>query len=85
MSPMPFKFKVGQLVEYAPWGDKPALFRILKHMPVEDNRVDVAYLISPLKAEKISGWERVVLECNLSGKVRTQEEYDQMPTRKTVR
>jgi hypothetical protein len=46
-------------------------------MPVEDTRIDLAYLIKPER----KGFNRVVLECNLSGDVRSQEEYDRMPAR----
>jgi hypothetical protein len=78
---MPFKYKAGQIVEYTPSGDRPALYRVVRRMPVEDNQIDIAYLIKP----ELGGFERVVLECNLSGDVLTQKEYDRMPSRRTAR
>ena len=44
---MTFKFPVGQLVEFAPPSEMPALYRVARQMPVEDARVDLAYLIKP--------------------------------------
>lgn len=78
---MTFKFAVGQLVEFAPPNEMPALYRIARQMPVEDAHIDLAYLIKPER----QGSSRVVLECNLSGDVLSQEEYDRMPSRRTHR
>jgi hypothetical protein len=74
---MPFKYPVGQLVEYTPPSEMPGLYRIARQMPVEDAHVDLAYLIKPER----KGFDRVVLECNLSADVLSQEEYDRMPAR----
>jgi hypothetical protein len=78
---MTFKYPVGQLVEFAPPSEMPALYRIARQMPVEDGRIDLAYLIKPER----QGFSRVVLECNLSDDVLSQEEYDRMPTRRLHR
>lgn len=58
---MSFKFAVGQVVEYTPAGDKPALYKVVRRMPVEPFASDLRYLI---KAEN-DGVERNVLECHL--------------------
>ena len=78
---MPFKYPVGQLVEFAPPSEMPALYRVARQMPVEDGHIDLAYLIKPER----QGFSRVVLECNLSDDVLTQEEYDRMPSRRLHR
>ncbi len=78
---MTFKYPVGQLVEYTPPSEMPGLYRVTRQMPVEDNHVDLAYLITPER----QGFNRVVLECNLSGDVLSQEEYDRMPARRLQR
>ena len=74
---MTFKYPVGQLVEYTPPSEMPRLYRVIRQMPVEDTHIDLAYLIKPER----QGFNRVVLECNLSGDVLPQEEYDRMPAR----
>jgi hypothetical protein len=74
---MMFKYPVGQLVEYTPPSEMPGLYRVIRQMPVEDSRIDLAYLIQPER----KGFNRVVLECNLSADVLPQEEYDRMPAR----
>lgn len=78
---MTFKYPVGQLVEYTPPSEMPGLYRVTRQMPVEDTHIDLAYLIKPER----QGFNRVVLECNLSGDVRSQEEYDRMPSRRLHR
>jgi hypothetical protein len=78
---MTFKFPVGTLVEYTPPSEMPGLYRVTRQMPVEDSHVDLAYLITPER----QGFNRVVLECNLSDDVLTQEEYDRMPSRRLHR
>jgi hypothetical protein len=78
---MTFKYLVGQLVEFSPPSEMPALYRIARQMPVEDGRIDLAYLIKPER----QGFSRVVLECNLSDDVLSQEEYDRMPSRRLHR
>ena len=59
---MPFKFAVGQAVEYRPTGGKVGRFRVMRQMPEEFRAVDRKYLI---KSEH-EGFERNVLECDLS-------------------
>jgi hypothetical protein len=78
---MTFKYPVGQLVEYTPPSEMPALYRITRQMPVEDTHIDLAYLIKPER----QGFNRVVLECNLTADVLPQEEYDRMPARRVQR
>ena len=78
---MTFKYPVGQLVEYTPPSEMPGLYRIARQMPVEDTHIDLAYLIKPER----QGFNRVVLECNLSADVLPQEEYDRMPARRQQR
>jgi hypothetical protein len=78
---MTFKYPVGQLVEYTPPSEMPGLYRVIRQMPVEDNHIDLAYLIKPER----KGFDRVVLECNLSADVLSQEEYDRMPARRLQR
>ena len=43
---MPFKFFVGQAVEYTPVGDKVAsLYKITRQMPIEEQAFDLKYRI----------------------------------------
>ena len=79
---MTFKYPLGQLVEFTPPSEMPALYRVTRQMPVEDNHIDLAYLIKP---ERPGGFNRVVLECNLSADVLSQEEYDRMPVKRLQR
>ena len=62
---MKFKYHVGQLVEYKPAGRGIGLFSVVRQMPDEFNAVDRKYRV---KSEH-EGFERNVLECDLSGKV----------------
>ena len=60
---MPFKFSVGQAVEYTPIGEKKAgLSKITRQMPEEEQAVDLRYRIK--SATEV--YERNVLECHLS-------------------
>jgi hypothetical protein len=60
---MPFKFLVGQAVEYTPIGEKkPGLYRVTRQMPVEEQALDLRYRI---KSEE-EAYERNVLECQLN-------------------
>jgi hypothetical protein len=69
---MPFKFSVGQAVEYTPMGEKAAgLYRIVRRMPREEQAFDLRYLIKG-EAEP---YERNVLECQLSSDVRAAGDY----------
>ena len=60
---MPFKYAVGQAVEFTPIGEKKAgLFRITRRMPEEQQAADFRYRIK--SAAEIH--ERNVLECHLN-------------------
>jgi hypothetical protein len=69
---MPFKFFVGQSVEYTPIGEKAAgLYKIVRRMPREEWAIDLKYCIK----SEAEAHERVVLECQLSSDVRSENEY----------
>ena len=69
---MPFKFLVGQAVEYTPVGEKKAgLYKIVRQMPNEEQAFDLKYRIK-CEAE---AYERNVLECQLSPDVASEIEY----------
>jgi hypothetical protein len=60
---MPFKFSVGQAVEYTPIGEKKAgLYKIVRQMPEEEQAADLRYRIK----SDAEAYERNVLECHLS-------------------
>ncbi len=60
---MPFKYSVGQAVEYTPIGEKKAgLFRIVRQMPQEEQAADLRYRIK----SEAEIHERNVLECQLT-------------------
>jgi hypothetical protein len=60
---MPFKFSVGQAVEYTPIGEKKAgLYKITRQMPKEEQAADLRYRIK--SDEEV--YERNVLECHLN-------------------
>ena len=63
---MPFKFSVGQAVEYTPIGEKKAgLYKITRQMPKEEQAADLKYRIK----SEAEVYERNVLECQLSADV----------------
>jgi hypothetical protein len=63
---MPFKFSVGQAVEYTPIGEKKAgLYKIVRRMPEEEQASDLQYRIK----SDAEAYERNVLECHLSADV----------------
>ncbi len=69
---MPFKFSVGQAVEYTPVGEKKAgLYKITRQMPKEEQAVDLKYRIK----SEAEVYERNVLECQLSADVNAESEY----------
>ena len=70
-SPMSFKFAVGQTVEYKPVGANVALFKVIRQMPDEFRAIDRKYRI---KSEQ-EGFERNVLECDLSAASGPKESY----------
>src|SRR5947207_9525262 len=69
---MPFKFCVGQAVEYTPIGEKKAgLYKVTRQMPKEEQAVDLRYRIK----SDTEAYERNVLECHLSPDVSDESEY----------
>lgn len=68
---MSFKFAIGQTVEYKPVGAKLALFKVIRQMPEEFPAIDRRYRI---KSEQ-EGFERNVLECDLSAAAGPEESY----------
>ena len=69
---MPFKFSVGQAVEYTPIGEKKAgLYKVTRQMPKEEQAVDLRYRIK----SEAEVYERNVLECHLSSDVRDESDY----------
>ena len=67
---MTYKFAVGQAVEYKPPGAKVGLFRVIRQMPEELQAIDRKYRI---KSDH-EGFERNVLECDLSASDRDEHE-----------
>ena len=68
---MPFKFSIGQVVEYTPIGEKRAgLYTVTRQMPKEEQAADLKYRIK----SDAEAYERNVLECHLSG-VSDESEY----------
>jgi len=71
---MPFKFSVGQAVEYTPIGGKRAgLYKVTRQMPKEEQAIDLRYRIK----SEAEVYERNVLECHLSPDVSDASEYDE--------
>ena len=69
---MPFKFSVGQAVEYTPIGEKQAgLYKVIRQMPQEEQAADLKYRIK----SDAEAYERNVLECHLSSDVSDESEY----------
>ncbi len=69
---MPFKFFVGQTVEYTPIGEKTAgLYKIVRQMPEEEQAFDLRYLIQ----SESEAYVRNVPECDLSSDVGPDNEY----------
>lgn len=68
---MSFKFVVGQAVEYKPIGAKVGLFKVMRQMPEEHRAIDRRYRI---KSEQ-EGFERNVLECDLSEATGPEDQY----------
>jgi hypothetical protein len=59
---MTFKFDMGQSVEYKPVGGKVGLFQVTRQMLEEFQAFDRKYRIKGSG----EGFERIVLECDLS-------------------
>ncbi len=69
---MPFKFLVGQAVEYTPLGEKKAgLYKVVRQMPLEEQAF---YLSDRIKSDT-EAYERIVLECQLSADVAAAGDY----------
>ena len=76
---MPFKFSVGQAVEYTPIGEKKSgLYKITRRMPKEEQAVDLKYRIK----SQAEVYERNVLECQLSADVSAESEYIKIQPRR---
>ena len=75
---MPFKFSVGQAVEYTPIGEKKAgLYKVTRQMPKEEQAADLKYRIK----SEAEVYERNVLECHLSSDVSDESEYATIKSR----
>ena len=68
---MTFKFSVGQAVEYKPTGGQVSLFTVIRQMPEEFRAIDRKYRIKSTQ----EGFERHVLECDLSLALQPPESY----------
>jgi hypothetical protein len=69
---MPFKYFIGQAVEFTPVGEKTAgLYKVVRRMPEEEQAFDLRYRIK----SEAEAYERNVLECQLSSSVRSESEY----------
>jgi len=69
---MGFKYAVGQAVEYRPVGANIALFLVVRRMPEEFQALDRRYCIKSVQ----EGFERNVMECDLSPSFMPEEQYD---------
>ena len=68
---MAHKFFVGQNVEYKPVGAQVGCFKVVRQMPEEFQAIDLRYRIKSAQ----EGFERNVLECDLSPSIIPEEEY----------
>jgi hypothetical protein len=68
---MAHKFFVGQPVEYKPIGGQVGYFTVVRQMPVEFQAIDLRYRIKSVQ----EGFERNVLECDLSPSVVPEDQY----------
>jgi hypothetical protein len=77
---MAHKFRVGERVSFKPMGQKVGLYKVIRHMPEEFLAIDRKYRI---KSDQ-EGFERTVLECDLSPSVIPEEAYEPVrPLRRT--
>jgi hypothetical protein len=68
---MPFKFFVGQAVEYTPIGEKTAgFYKVVRQMPKEQQAADLTYRIK----SETETYERNVPESQLSADVGAESE-----------
>jgi hypothetical protein len=75
---MPFKFSIGQAVEYKPMGQSTGLFKVVRHMPEEDHAQASKYLIKSLT----EGFERIVHEFDLEPSDGDESKYVAAPSRR---
>lgn len=75
---MQFKYEVGQAVEYKPMGGSVGLYTVIRQMPVEDGAIDRKYRIK----NGNEGFERSVLECDLSATDNPESMYSATPQRR---
>jgi hypothetical protein len=68
---MAHKFSVGQAVEYQPIGAQVGYFTVVRQMPEEFQAIDRKYRIKSVQ----EGFERNVLECDLSPAIVPEELY----------
>lgn len=68
---MSYKFTVGQAVEYKPTGCGVGFFTVVRQMPEEYGAFDRKYHIK----SEYEGFERNVLECDLTATFRSSVEY----------
>ena len=68
---MAYKFSVGQAVEYKPIGGQVGYFTVVRQMPEELQAIDLKYRIKSVH----EGFERNVLECDLSPSVVPEDNY----------
>ena len=68
---MAHKFSVGQAVEYKPIGGRVGYFKVVRQMPEEFQAVDLRYRIKSVQ----EGFERNVLECDLSSSIIPEDQY----------
>jgi hypothetical protein len=65
------KFRIGELVSFKAIGQKLGLYKIIRHMPEEFQAIDWKYRI---KSDQ-EGFERTVLECDLSPSIVPEDTY----------
>ena len=78
---MTFKFSIGQAVEYKPMGQTIGLFKVIRHMPEEDNAMARKYLIKSLR----EGFERIVQEFELEPTEGDEAKYVNPAARRSAR
>ena len=77
---MAYKFRVGERVSFKPMGQKVGLYKVIRPMPEEFLAIDRKYRIK----NDQEGFERTVLECDLSPSVIPEEAYEPIrPLRRT--
>ncbi len=68
---MDHKFGAGEAVEYKPTGCNVGYFTVIRQMPEEHGAFDRKYRIK----SEYEGFERNVLECDLTAAERPADEY----------